>query len=162
MPNRQRRNVRPMLEPMETRVVPSALGPLARHAERAAAHVRPINDSVRQPTASQRENNEALLAPATSRGSWCICGHWRRTPSALPTPAEQRASQISNIFSSRSVNHSKPSPLGSDNDLDRIRPRHMMPRPVISGERPLAWAFGTLDPCDRRFVRCSRRLSAES
>jgi hypothetical protein len=97
MPNRQRRSARPALEPMEPRVVPSALGPLARHAERAAAHVRPINDSVRQTNASQRENNEALLR-LRQQEALVHMRSLERTPSALPTPAEQRASQISNIF----------------------------------------------------------------
>ncbi len=58
--NRNRFTARPMLEPMEPRMVPSALGPMARHAERTAAHIRPITDSVRQIEESQRENNEAL------------------------------------------------------------------------------------------------------
>jgi hypothetical protein len=98
MPSRKARSARPALEPMEARVVPSALGPLARHAERAAAHVRPINSSARQLNASERQNNEALQR-LQQQENLVHMRSLERTPSALPTAAEQRASQISNIFS---------------------------------------------------------------
>jgi hypothetical protein len=95
--NRNRFTARPMLEPMEPRMVPSALGPLARHAERTAAHIRPITDSDRQIQESQRENNEALQR-LQRQENLVHARSLERTPSALPTPAEQRAGEVSNVL----------------------------------------------------------------
>lgn len=99
MRNRKQRAARPMLEMMETRVVPSTMGHLAHRAEVVAAHVNTVSRAVKEAETSARENTEALQR--LERQEQLI--HVRsleRTPSAAPTAAEQRASQISGILSS--------------------------------------------------------------
>jgi hypothetical protein len=97
MRHRNRHALRPALEPMEHRVVPSVMGVLARQAERAAAHVRPVQHSVRQSVVSPSENNEALMR-LQRQEALIYKRSLMRTPSAAPTPAEQRASEISNTL----------------------------------------------------------------
>jgi hypothetical protein len=99
MRNRKRRDARPDLELMETRVVPSVLG-VTHHRWRAVeVHVGAISNSVRQATASQRHNNEALKRLEHQENLVRIRS-LERMPSALPTAAEKRAGQISNLIQS--------------------------------------------------------------
>ena len=91
MRNRKRHTAQPMLEPMEPRVVPSVTGIHAHHEQVVAAHVGQMHDSVKEATASPRENNKALKQ--LQQQEYLV--HVRsleRTPSALPTAAEQAAS----------------------------------------------------------------------
>ncbi len=99
MRDRKRRNVRPSLEMVEERVVLSAIGHLAHRAEVVAAHVNTVNHAVEKADAAAQLNSEAL-ARLQHQEQLIHMRSLEHKPSALPTPAEQRASQVSNIFSS--------------------------------------------------------------
>jgi hypothetical protein len=99
MRNRKRRNVQPTLEMVEARVVLSTVGHLAHRAEVVAAHVNTVNRAVDKADASARLNSEAL-ARLQSQEQLIHERSLEHRPSALPTPAEQRASQVSNLFGS--------------------------------------------------------------
>jgi len=88
-----------MLEPMEPRVAPSVMGIHAHHGRAVAAHVGQINNSVKQAEASQHANNEAWKR-LQNQLHLIHMRSLEQTPSALPTPAEKAASQISNVFQS--------------------------------------------------------------
>ena len=79
-----------MLEPMEPRVVPSAIGIHAHHEQVVAAHVGRMNNSVAQAKASQRENNKALKL-LQQQENLVHVHSLEQIPSALPTKAEQEA-----------------------------------------------------------------------
>jgi hypothetical protein len=99
MRNRNRRAARPNLETVEPRVVPSAIGIHGRHMQDVAAHVGQVNRSIKQAEDFQRENEQALKR--LQRQEHQVYVHsLERTPSALPTEAEKRASQVSDIFKS--------------------------------------------------------------
>ena len=83
MSNR-RHTAQPMLESMETRVVPSAIGIRAHHMQAVAAHVRRINNPVTQAEASQRANNQALKL-LHQQENLVHVHSLERIPSALPT-----------------------------------------------------------------------------
>src|SRR5262245_40988672 len=100
MRNRKRHIAQPVLEPMEPRVALSAIGIRAHHhGQVLAAHVGPMNNSTKQAEASQRENNQALKRLQRQEHQVYIRS-LERTPSALPTPAEKRASDVSDLFKS--------------------------------------------------------------
>jgi hypothetical protein len=99
MRDRKRRNLRPSLEMVESRVVLSTVGHLAHHAEVVAAHVNTVNRAVAKADADARENSEAL-ARLQLQEQLIHARSLEHRPSALPSAAEQRASQISNIFGS--------------------------------------------------------------
>ena len=99
MHNRKRRAVQPMLEAMEHRVVPSALGVHAHHEQAVTAHVGRMDSSVTQTKASERENNKALKQ--LQQQEHLVYVHsLEKIPSALPTKAEQEASQASSFVKS--------------------------------------------------------------
>ena len=99
MSNRKRHTARPILEPMEHRVTPSVMGIQAHHGQAVAAHVGQMNNPIKQAKASQYANNEALKRLQQQEHLVHIHS-MQRTPSALPTPAEKAASEISNVFQS--------------------------------------------------------------
>jgi hypothetical protein len=99
MRNRKRRAAQPILEQMETRVVPSALSIHAHHEQAVAAHVGRANDSVAQTKASQRENNKALKQ-LRQQEHLVYVHSLEKIPSALPTKAEQEATQTSSFVKS--------------------------------------------------------------
>ncbi len=98
MRNRKRHTAQPMLETMEPRVAPSVAGIHVHHERVVAAHVAHV--SVTKETAeSPHKNNEALRN--LEQQIKVVQEHaLERTPSAIPTAAEQRATQVSNIFKS--------------------------------------------------------------
>jgi hypothetical protein len=107
MRNRKRHTARPSLEPMESRVVLSVTA-IHVHHERAvvAAHVSQVSQahvsqvsSAKASTANQLKNIEAMRNLQQQLN--VVHEHaLERTPSAIPTAAEKRATQISNIFKS--------------------------------------------------------------
>jgi hypothetical protein len=97
MGNRKRVSAQPMLEQMEPRVVLSTAAVHGHAWKVVAADVGRTNDSVRLAEASQRQNNVAL-ARLQSQLHLIHVRSLERTPSALPTAAEQRASKLSNFF----------------------------------------------------------------
>ena len=60
MSKRKRHTVQPMLEPMESRVVPSGISINPHHVQALTAHVGRMHNSVAQAKAGQRANNQAL------------------------------------------------------------------------------------------------------
>ena len=99
MSNRKRHTVQPMLEPMDPRVVPSALSVHVHHEQVMSAHVGRMDDSVTQAKASQRENNKALKL-LQQQENLVHVHSLEKIPSALPTKAEQEASQASSFVKS--------------------------------------------------------------
>jgi len=99
MCDRKRQTARPILEPMEHRVAPSVMGIQAHHGQAVAALVGQMNNPVKEAKLSQLENNEALKRLQQQLHMIHIRS-MQHTPSALPTPAEKAASEISNIFQS--------------------------------------------------------------
>jgi hypothetical protein len=99
MDRRKRRALEPHLESMEDRVVLSVTSVSLQHLhhQRAvAAHVAKVSVA-KEPKANA--NNEALRN--LNQQLKVVHEHaLERTPSAIPTAAEQRATQISNIFKS--------------------------------------------------------------
>ena len=99
MRNRKRHAAQPVLESMEPRVVPSALSIHAHHEQVVAAHVGRVDNSQTQAEASQRENNQALKLLYQQEHLVHVHSLERR-PSALPTKAEQEATQTSSFVKS--------------------------------------------------------------
>ena len=90
MSNRKRLAIEPMLERMEPRVVPSALGLTSHQVRVVAAHVDHINKPTKNPKETQHAINEGLkrlrqqLAQIQARSL-------ERTPSAAkPRPKRQQ------------------------------------------------------------------------
>ena len=99
MSKRKRHTVRPMLEPMEPRVVPSGIGINPHHVQALTAHVGRIHNSVAQAKAGQRANNQALKVLRQQENLVHIHS-LERIPSALPTKAEQEATETSSFLKS--------------------------------------------------------------
>jgi hypothetical protein len=98
MRNRKRHTVQPMLEPMESRVALSATAVHVHHERVVAAHFDRVS-SATTPTEMERQNNKAMRSLQQQLN--VVHEHaLERTPSAIPTAAEQRATQVSNIFKS--------------------------------------------------------------
>jgi hypothetical protein len=98
MRHRRRHTVQPMLEPMESRVSLSVTTIHIHHDRAVAAHIDRVS-SAKTPTELQRKNNEAMHSLEQQLN--VVHEHaLERTPSAIPTAAEQRATQVSNIFKS--------------------------------------------------------------
>jgi hypothetical protein len=99
MDNRKRRSARPVLEAMECRVVPSAMG-LASHQVRVVvAHVETMNHATKTPKETQRSVNQGLKRLQQQLALVQEHAH-ERAPSARETPAEKAASQTSSLFKS--------------------------------------------------------------
>ena len=99
MCNRKRHTAQPMLELMEGRVVPSALGVSAHHVAAMVAHIGRIKNPVKQASAFQRENYQALKN-LQHQEHLVHVRSLERTPSAAPTPEQKAASALSNFFKS--------------------------------------------------------------
>lgn len=98
MRNRKRHSAQPTLEPMESRVALSVTAMHIQHERAMTAHVAHVN-TTKESVESQRQNNEALRNLQQQLN--LVHAHaLERTPSAIPTAAEKRATQISNIFKS--------------------------------------------------------------
>ncbi len=99
MSNRKRHIAQPMLEPMESRVVPSAIGIHAHHEQAVAAHIGRMNNSVAQAKASERDHNRALKL-LQQQENLVHVHSLERIPSALPTKAELQATKTSSFIKS--------------------------------------------------------------
>ncbi len=99
MSKRKRHTAQPMLEPMEPRVAPAAIGIHAYHEQAVEAHVGRIHNSAAQANASQRANNKALELLHQQQNLVHVHS-LERIPSALPTKAEQEAAQTSSFVKS--------------------------------------------------------------
>jgi hypothetical protein len=99
MRNRRRHIARPMLESMEPRVVPSAIAIHAHHVRAVAAHVGQLNNSAKHADATQRENHQALKN-LQQQENLVHMHSLERTASALPTKAEQEATETSSFLKS--------------------------------------------------------------
>jgi len=75
------------------------MGFYAHHEQAIAAHVGQMNNPIEQAKMSQHANNEALKR-LQQQLHLVQLRAIMRTPSALPTPAEKAASEVSNIFQS--------------------------------------------------------------
>jgi hypothetical protein len=96
---RKRRTVQPMLESMESRVVPSAMGVHAHPVRDVSAVVGSASGSTKELRAAEQKNASALKELAHQQA--VVHSHsLEHIATALPTAAEQAASQISNIFKS--------------------------------------------------------------
>jgi hypothetical protein len=99
MSNRKRRTAQPLLEPMESRVVPSALGIQSHQVRAVASHVEHINKAAKTPKETQHTINEGMrrlqqqLAQIHARSL-------ERTPSARETPAEKVTTETSSLLKS--------------------------------------------------------------
>jgi hypothetical protein len=98
MRNRKRHTAQPMLEPMEPRVAPSVTSIHIHHERAVSAHVSDM--SVAKTDAASQRQNAAALRNLQQQLNVVHAHALERTPSAIPTAAEQRATQISNIFKS--------------------------------------------------------------
>jgi len=99
MCNRKRHTAQPTLELMEGRVVPSALGVSAHRVAAMVAHIGRMHNPVKQASAFERENYQALKN--LEHQEYLV--HVRsleRTPSAAPTPEQKAESAVSNFFKS--------------------------------------------------------------
>ena len=99
MRSRKRFSAQPILEPMEPRVVPSAMVMQAHQGHVVAAHVHQIDNSQKPARAVQIENNQALRSLRQQQHLVHVHA-LEHTPSAIPTKAEQAASAVSNFFKS--------------------------------------------------------------
>jgi hypothetical protein len=88
-----------MLESIEPRVAPSGVGLHIHHERVVAAHVGRVDNSIKFVEASERKNNEALKR-LLHQLEMIHIRSLERTPSALPTKAQQVASKLSNLFKS--------------------------------------------------------------
>jgi hypothetical protein len=98
MCNRKRRIHRPELEGMELRLAPSAITIVAGvHHKAVLAEVRVAHTSNKHVKPSEQKNNEALKS--LQQQQHLVDVHSReRTPSALPSKAQQQATEVSNLF----------------------------------------------------------------
>jgi hypothetical protein len=99
MRNRKRHSARPVLEAVEPRVAPSSMGIQAHHRADVVAHVVPISNPARLAEQSQRANDKAIKRLEDQLAQIYVRS-LQHTPSAIPTKAEQEASQVSNVFKS--------------------------------------------------------------
>ena len=98
MRNRKRPYAQPMLEPMEPRVALSVTAIHVHHERAVVAHVGQVS-SAKAAEQLERKNHEAMRNLQQQLA--VVHEHaLERTPSAIPTAAEQRATQVSNIFKS--------------------------------------------------------------
>jgi hypothetical protein len=98
MRNRKRHTAQPMLEPMEPRVAPSVTAIHVHHERAIAAHVGHVSP-VKDVKVSPHDNNKAWRNLQQQLA--VVHAHaLERTPSAIPTAAEQQATQVSNVFKS--------------------------------------------------------------
>ena len=99
MSNRKRRQVQPVLESMENRVVPSSMGFAVRHGRLVESHVHQVSTAAKKPTVTQHSINNGLrqlqqqLALIHTRSL-------ERTPSAVETPAEKASTETSSLLKS--------------------------------------------------------------
>jgi hypothetical protein len=105
MRKRKQRAIQPMLEAMETRFMPSATSGQIElriqhlHHERVMDSQRSEMKAMNHSTVNEQKNNAALQN--YKQQLQVVHEHaLERTPSAIPTAAEQRATQVNNIFKS--------------------------------------------------------------
>jgi hypothetical protein len=99
MNNRKQRTAQPMLDPMEIRLAPSSIAISAHQVQAVAAHVDRMHNPAIQAKAGERANNQALNT--LKQQEHLVYVHsLERIPSALPTKAEQVATQTSAFMKS--------------------------------------------------------------